>query len=279
MRFQIGAMSVGDILDRGVKLLLARLSTFYVIYLIMLTPLLILQLAMPALGLAQPGAANPAQVAAFLGGTLLVLFLTFFILQPLGTAAILHVIAQEFVDRRVGVGEAFAFAFRWFGSLLFASILAGLMVMLGFLLCFVPAFIFLVWYVFVGQVVVVEGLKGDKALSRSKELTSGFRWRVFGVFALLVLITLVFGAVTNLLERILPAYEQVPTQFGTQTLVVPVLTNYGNYVINLVVGYLLNILVGAYAAICWTLFYFDLRIRKEGFDLELAAKQQAPGVS
>jgi hypothetical protein len=26
--------------------------------------------------------------------------------------------------------------------------------------------------------------------------------------------------------------------------------------------------------ICLTLFYFDLRIRKEGFDLELAAQQQ-----
>ena len=31
----------------------------------------------------------------------------------------------------------------------------------------------------------------------------------------------------------------------------------------------------AYAAICVTLLYFDLRIRKEGFDLEMAARQHS----
>jgi hypothetical protein len=35
------------------------------------------------------------------------------------------------------------------------------------------------------------------------------------------------------------------------------------------------ILTASVATVCWTLCYFDLRIRKEGFDLELAAKQQA----
>jgi hypothetical protein len=33
--------------------------------------------------------------------------------------------------------------------------------------------------------------------------------------------------------------------------------------------------VETYSAVCFTLMYFDLRIRKEGFDLELAAKQQS----
>lgn len=38
MRFQIGAMTVGDILDRGLKMLLLKLGTFYVINLIVLAP-------------------------------------------------------------------------------------------------------------------------------------------------------------------------------------------------------------------------------------------------
>jgi hypothetical protein len=37
--------------------------------------------------------------------------------------------------------------------------------------------------------------------------------------------------------------------------------------------------VQAFAAVCYTLLYFDLRIRKEGIDLELAAREQASFVS
>ena len=43
MKFPIGAMSVGDVLDRGLKLLLARLPAYYLINLIVLSPLIILQ--------------------------------------------------------------------------------------------------------------------------------------------------------------------------------------------------------------------------------------------
>jgi hypothetical protein len=34
---------------------------------------------------------------------------------------------------------------------------------------------------------------------------------------------------------------------------------------------LISILFSAYQAVCLTLLYFDLRIRKEGYDLEVAA--------
>ena len=51
-------------------------------------------------------------------------------------------------------------------------------------------------------------------------------------------------------------------------------------VLQTLVTALVNILVQTYGAVCLTLLYFDLRIRKEGFDLELAARQQAtPTVS
>ena len=60
-----------------------------------------------------------------------------------------------------------------------AAILAGLTIGLGFILCIAPGIIFAIWYVFVSQVVVVEGLKAEKAMSRSKELTSGYRGLVW----------------------------------------------------------------------------------------------------
>src|SRR5581483_2589617 len=97
MRFEIGAMSVGDILDRGLKILLARLPVYYFISLIVQLPVLAVQLALPFIQ-SSDAAAVPGlgQAVAVLIGALGVLVLTL-ILQPMGIAAILHIIAQEFI--------------------------------------------------------------------------------------------------------------------------------------------------------------------------------------
>ena len=121
MRFAIGAMSAGDVLDRGLKLLLARLPTFYAINLIALAPAILFQLAIPLLVIAPAGAGEGAMdffaseggmavmALALLAGLVLML-----ILGQIGNAAVLHVIIEEYVDRKVTIGQAFAFAFRRF---------------------------------------------------------------------------------------------------------------------------------------------------------------------
>ncbi len=274
MKFQIGAMTVGDILDRGLKLLLARLPTFYLINLIVLAPIILYLLALPALL-----RAGSTGLGAVLGGGLAVSVLTL-ILQPIGTAAILHVISQEFVDYHVGVGPAFGFALKRFGTLILASILTGLMIGFGLILCIVPGIIFWSWYALVAEVVVVEGLGAEKAMKRSKELTAGFRGRVLGLLLLFIVIALIPTGAVQLLELVIPSTEHVPIDrpdagFGFGGPAYTEVINYRNYAINTVVGQLLNILVQTFQAVCFTLLYFDLRIRKEGFDLELAARQQA----
>src|SRR5437868_9289984 len=111
MKFAIGAMSVGDILDRGLKILWARLPTFYALYLISLLPAILLQLLV--VGMNAPGEGGEPSTAA-LGGMFagsMVLLVALVILTPIATAAALHVIGQEFVDRRATLGEAFGVAF------------------------------------------------------------------------------------------------------------------------------------------------------------------------
>jgi hypothetical protein len=270
MAFQIGTMSVGDILDRGLKLLLGRLPVFYAINLIVLVPIILLQLAFPYLIAGQ----SPQFLAlAALGWMLVVVVLTA-VIQPLATAAILYVISQEFVGKHPDIGEAFRFAFRRFGLLLGTSILAGLVIMGGMFLCVVPGIIFFIWYVFVAQVVVVEGLGGSGALSRSKELSVGYRGRLIGLLALFIGMNIVLGIAAGMLNRVLPSQELVFTDKGLITI-----AHHGNQAIQTLVTQLINILVQTYNAICLTLLYFDLRIRKEGFDLELAAREQATIIS
>jgi len=268
MKFQIGAMTVGDILDRGLKLLLARLPTFYAINLIVLTPLIVLQVLMPFLMRNEENIAAAALLSLFL---LLVVLILTLVLQPIGTAAILHIISQEFIDRRVGLGTAFRFALSRFGPLLGASILVGLMVGFGMLLCFVPGLIFMTWYAFVPQVVVLEGQGVTDSMERSKRLSEGYRWRIFGIIFLiqcvLVMINLAIGLALNFA---LPASDIVPVAGGG----IRAVAHPGNQAIQALVSQLIGIFLAAFQAVCITLLYFDIRIRKEGYDLELAAQAQ-----
>jgi hypothetical protein len=109
-------------------------------------------------------------------------------------------------------------------------------------------------------------------MTRSKDLTEGFRWRIVGMFLLLTLIQGGIQLVGPVFSLVFPPAEQVPAPGVIRQVINP--TNYVIYVLILAV---LEVVAESYAVVCWTLFYFDLRIRKEGFDLELMAQRQRTG--
>jgi uncharacterized membrane protein len=102
---------------------------------------------------------------------------------------------------------------------------------------------------------VVEDLKARKALRRSVDLTKGSRGRIFVLGLLiaviqigLVLVTQVFFIVMAFKQHgQLPAWVQVAQQ---------------------VVGFFTNSFIGPMYATGLTLFYYDQRVRKEGYDIE-----------
>jgi hypothetical protein len=264
MKFQLGAMSVGDILDRGLKILFSRLGTFFAIDLILLLPLLAVELALPWIVEGNP---NPYVVLASIP---VVLFLMI-VLGAVAGGAVIQVIAKAYVDEPVSAGSAISFAFSRAGALIGTSILVGLIIMIGLFLCIVPGIIFALMYAVASQVVMLEGLSGGGAMSRSAELTSGFRGRIFGVLFLVGLFTaLITGGIQLGLGIAFPPGGPVQTAAGT----VMQPYNHPNYEINQLGAFVAQVLLGAYQAICLTLLYFDLRVRKEGFDLEVAARQQ-----
>jgi hypothetical protein len=266
MKFPLGAMTVGDILDRGLKLLFARLPAFYLINLIVLSPMILLQIAGP-LVIGNFQALDPAAVAGSVAVGLGALLLAL-VLQPIGTAAILYIVMEEYAGRRATVSQAFSFAFTRFLSLVGASILVGLIVFVGTLLCCLPGIYFAITYSFVSQVVVLERLGAGDALKRSQTLVQGYWWRVFGVLCLIgVANAMVEVAVAQGLQFVLPSQELIPADEGPRIDINPV-----NHAIATLVAQLVNILFKTFMAVCTTLLYLDLRIRKEGFDLELAAQ-------
>jgi hypothetical protein len=135
----------------------------------------------------------------------------------------------------------------------------------------VPGIYVLLTYCLFPQVIVVEGLHGMNALNRSKELLTGFRGRLVGMYLLIGIINAGLTLAVGQLEHVIPSVTTLRSETGGAH----VQLNMVNYVVNILVGQLVGVLLQTYLSICMTLLYFDLRARKEGYDLELAAQKDA----
>jgi hypothetical protein len=79
--------------------------------------------------------------------------------------------------------------------LIAAGLLAGLGIMIGFILLVVPGLILLTIWAVIAPVIVVERTGVLEAFGRSRELVRGNGWRVFGVIVAVLLISIVVGIV------------------------------------------------------------------------------------
>lgn len=109
------------------------------------------------------------------------------------TAMVVELVADVQDGRRdSSPGQLLRAATPVLGQLVLVSLVAGVAIVIGFVLLLVPGLILItIWAVFV-PVIVLEHLPGLAALSRSRELVRGNGWQVFGVlFVLFVCVGLV----------------------------------------------------------------------------------------
>lgn len=143
-----------------------------------------------------------------------------------------------------------------FVILLLASILQAIIVALGFILLVIPGVYLLVRYLFISQAIVLEHKGIGGAFSRSGELVRGSWWRVFGIGLVLFLLVAVIqqaggGVIVGILS------------LGRSTT---------GHLIGDAVNAVVRIIVLPIELGGLTLLYYDLRIRKEGFDLQQMAQ-------
>jgi len=178
-------------------------------------------------------------LALLLIGVLLAL-----VLSLLGSAAILKVVSDGYLGREPQAGDALRFALGKFGGLMLAGLARSVLIMLGFVLLIVPGIIIACGYSLVGPVVVLESPPNAlDSLGRSWALTKGHRGTVFVLGFVLMLVASIPGAVAGALS----------ISFGLPAQVV---------------GSLAAILLAPLLPCGITLFYYDMRIRKEAFDLQ-----------
>jgi hypothetical protein len=123
------------------------------------------------------------------------------------------------------------------------------LITLGFMLLIVPGIIFFLLYVAVTAVIVLEGKSVTEAFGRSQQLTRNQKMHVFGTY-LLVFVIYVLLSIGVL----------VLTGFLAFSVVVPQ-----------VVWTLFVILFYPIFGISEMLIYYDLRVRNEGYDVEMLA--------
>ena len=125
----------------------------------------------------------------------------------IGTAIITALIVRMAYDVKTGhavrIGDYFASAMAVAVPLILCSIGATIAIMIGFMLLIVPGFMLMViWAVYTPAIVIERA--GFGSFSRSAELTSGYRWPIFGALLLMFLIVIVIGAAFEIVTFFIP---------------------------------------------------------------------------
>lgn len=192
---------------------------------------------------------------------LLAFFVLTFVFMPLGTGATTYAVSERYLGRRISIGQSYSRASGRLWTIVGSGILVGLVVTLGFLLFCVPGILFMLSYAVVIPVVVLDGLGVTASMDRSKALAGGHRGRVFLV---LLVLWLLYGIL------------MAGSLFAFITFVGPMQPGQSPPLILEVVQNIIALLATPLFTIAAVILYYDLRVRKEGFDLEMLSRAMSP---
>lgn len=208
-----------------------------------------------------------------LSGTFLTSIVAF-VLSQIGTAALTRAIADQYLGHPVSIGDSYRKLGRSWLSLLGGTFLAGIVTAAMFVLVIIPCIgwvfaipgfgilLFGTYLVIplIAPVVVIERQRARKSLHRAWDLARRRFWWGFGFAVLLTIFSsLVVAGPTFLII------------FGLQSMVGNGLNEVVSAVIQQLATFILSVLYYPLRLTCITLLYFDIRIRTEGFDLEVLA--------
>jgi lysylphosphatidylglycerol synthetase-like protein (DUF2156 family) len=237
-------------------------------------------------------------------------FLNLLVLQPILWGALAYAVTQRYLDQQPTVAGSLRAALRRSLSLIGAVFLPGLGLIVGFSVLFgclifggtfatvglfsqfgttnsepnvalvlltillgvlaflalgLAALAFVVRLLFIPQAVVAEQRGPFDAIGRSWSLVKGYFWRTLGIALLIWLLQqLIVYVPSQILTTLLLGFTLFRGDGITEA-----------FVLGSVISTLATLIITPFSLIAFTLMYFDLRIRKEGFDLEQQARALA----
>jgi hypothetical protein len=133
---------------------------------------------------------------------------------------------QDVRDGQVdlNLGETVRAVLPFLGTVIIASILAGIGIAIGFVLIIVPGLILLTFWSLIVPSIVVGGEGVFGSFRKSWRTVRGYAWHVFGTYVLVFLILIVFDIVIGLILLFLPgAARNAISSIVSGTLVAPFL--------------------------------------------------------
>jgi hypothetical protein len=203
-------------------------------------------------------AAIPSAISSYLGETAIALhqldavytsglvsFLGFFI-APFTEGALSCVASAAYLGKTVDLEQSVRAAFAHPGRLFVAMVTKWILIAFGFLLFLVPGLIIFKRYFALPMTVLFEDNTVGDAVSRSRDLSNGNGRRIFflngGVLAFTLIMMLTLGQM---------------------------IASVSHGAVAAVGRLLINMTISPFSTIVATLLYYDIRIRREGYDIEL----------
>jgi len=187
-----------------------------------------------------------------------------YIAVEISHAATIMAVSNLHLDRPASIGSSYAAAKSSLPRVIGITIVMGIALGIAFLFLIVPGvYLALAWALTI-PVTVLEGGGLNVSTTRSKALTKGGRGRIFVVYFLLLVVTLIVAFLMQFL-LLLPLGVIMGTT-GTHNAPATIAMNQA---LQAVGGFISTSLVGPLITIALTLIYYDQRVRKEGFDLQL----------
>jgi len=183
-------------------------------------------------------------------------------LYLIASAAMTQAVSDRYLGVQATIGGAYNAVGRRFWPLLGTMIVAYLFVLSGILLLVVGAIVFAFWVLFVSQVFVIEDKRYMQAVWRSRFLIGQ------GVWGEAIVLGIIVAVLTGIIEAAAGAAMGAPLFVATGNAEEAVRSPY----LLLVLG-LVQSLVFPIGQAATVLLYYDSRIRKEGFDLMMLARE------
>lgn len=183
-------------------------------------------------------------------------------------AATTWAVSRCYLGQEATIADAYKATRGRIAAFAITLLVAGLIIILGYVLLIVPGIIFSFWYAFISEVYMLEGKTGDDGRSRSRQLAADNWGRIFVIWLLSsILMWIVSAALTYPVQIIAASTGAHTTMMGGP------------------IGLLYGIVAGASSAlttpiqvIASVLLYYDIRVRKEGFDIQMLAANMGGSV-
>lgn len=252
MRYPIQVLTLGEILDQGIVLVRNHARLLFGISAVLLLPYQLINswlayMCTPTLtgrSIATMVASNPHPLLGILSSCLSILF--FLVISPITNAATTVAVSDEYLGRPTSIRQSFTKALQRLVPLIWTTLIATFLIMLGFICLIIPGLILSLQYALTTQVVILEDKSGMEALRRSKQLmdAKGHWGTWFCISFVLVVASFLLGLGAGFVPGAL--FRGVSLAV-VQTATVIVWTTIG------------------------AVFYFSCRCKVENFDLDMLA--------